>query len=41
MMGHRVFVSVLTYPEVTEMQIRAIFECAAELNKAGPSVSLR
>src|SRR5271157_1229071 len=35
MMGHRGVRLGITYPEVTEMQIRAIFECAAELNKAG------
>ena len=35
MMGHRGVRLGITYPEVTEMQIRAIFEAAAELNKAG------
>jgi pyruvate,orthophosphate dikinase len=35
MMGHRGVRLGISYPEVTEMQIRAIFECAAELNKAG------
>jgi pyruvate,orthophosphate dikinase len=35
MMGHRGVRLGITYPEVSEMQIRAIFECAAELAKAG------
>ena len=35
MMGHRGVRLGITYPEVSEMQIRAIFECAAELIKAG------
>jgi pyruvate,orthophosphate dikinase len=35
MMGHRGVRLGITYPEVTEMQIRAIFEAAAELIKAG------
>jgi pyruvate,orthophosphate dikinase len=35
MMGHRGIRLGITYPEVSEMQIRAIFECAAELIKAG------
>ena len=35
MMGHRGVRLGITYPEVTEMQIRAIFESAAELLKAG------
>jgi len=35
MMGHRGVRLGITYPEVTEMQVRAIFECAAELNKEG------
>jgi pyruvate,orthophosphate dikinase len=35
MMGHRGVRLGITYPEVTEMQIRAIFESAAELIKAG------
>ncbi|NLX96363.1 MAG: pyruvate, phosphate dikinase [Rhodopirellula sp.] len=35
MMGHRGVRLGITYPEVTEMQIRAIFEGAAELKKAG------
>ncbi|MBI4335418.1 MAG: pyruvate, phosphate dikinase, partial [Candidatus Omnitrophica bacterium] len=35
MMGHRGVRLGVTYPEVSEMQIRAIFEAAAELIKAG------
>ncbi|MFH1811441.1 MAG: pyruvate, phosphate dikinase [Pseudomonadota bacterium] len=35
MMGHRGVRLAITYPEVSEMQIRAIVESAAELNKAG------
>jgi pyruvate,orthophosphate dikinase len=35
MMGHRGVRLGVTYPEVTEMQVRAIFEAAAELLKAG------
>ncbi len=35
MMGHRGVRLGITYPEVTEMQIRAILEGAAELKKAG------
>jgi pyruvate,orthophosphate dikinase len=35
MMGHRGIRLGVTYPEVSEMQIRAIFECAAELIKSG------
>jgi pyruvate,orthophosphate dikinase len=35
MMGHRGVRLGITYPDVTEMQIRAILECAAELIKAG------
>ena len=35
MMGHRGVRLGITYPEVTEMQIRAIFEAAAELIKEG------
>jgi len=34
MMGHRGVRLGITYPEVAEMQIRAIFEAAAELRKA-------
>lgn len=37
MMGHRGVRLGITYPDVTEMQIRAIFEGAAELKKAGKS----
>jgi pyruvate,orthophosphate dikinase len=33
MMGHRGVRLGITYPEVTEMQVRAIFEAAAELNR--------
>jgi pyruvate, orthophosphate dikinase len=35
MMGHRGIRLGVTYPEVTEMQVRAIFEAAAELIKEG------
>ena len=35
MMGHRGVRLGITYPEVTEMQVRAIFEAAAELIKDG------
>ena len=35
MMGHRGIRLGVTYPEVTEMQVRAIFESAAELIKDG------
>jgi len=38
MMGHRGCRLGVTYPEVTEMQVRAIFEAAAELTKAGRKV---
>jgi len=34
-MGHRGVRLGVTYPEVTEMQLRAVFEAAAELIKAG------
>ncbi len=34
MMGHRGVRLGITFPEITEMQARAIFEAAAELNKA-------
>lgn len=34
MMGHRGVRLGITYPEVTEMQVRAILEAAVELNKA-------
>ena len=35
MMGHRGIRLGITYPEITETQVRAIFESAAELIKAG------
>ncbi len=35
MMGHRGVRLGITYPEITEMQVRAIFEAAAELIKSG------
>jgi len=35
MMGHRGVRLGITYPEITEMQVRAIFEAAAELKKEG------
>lgn len=35
MMGHRGVRLGITYPEITEMQVRAIFEAAAELLKEG------
>ncbi len=35
MMGHRGVRLGITYPEITEMQVRAIFEAAAELKKSG------
>jgi len=38
MMGHRGVRLGVTYPEITEMQARAIFEAAAELNKEGVKV---
>ena len=41
MMGHRGVRLGITYPEVTEMQIRAIFEAAAELIKAGKNAQAR
>jgi len=37
MMGHRGVRLGITYPEVTEMQVLAIFEAASELKKAGKS----
>ncbi|MFH1937686.1 MAG: pyruvate, phosphate dikinase, partial [Bacteroidota bacterium] len=37
MMGHRGVRLGITYPEITEMQVRAIFEAAAELLKAKKS----
>jgi len=39
MMGHRGCRLGVTYPEVTEMQVRAIFEASAELLQAGKKVS--
>ena len=39
MMGHRGVRLGVTYPEVTEMQVRAILESAAELLKAGKKPS--
>ena len=41
MMGHRGVRLGITYPEVTEMQVRAIFEAAAELIKAGKDAQAR
>ncbi|MBU1853876.1 MAG: pyruvate, phosphate dikinase [Candidatus Omnitrophica bacterium] len=38
MMGHRGVRLGITYPEVTEMQIRAVLESAAELIKSGKKV---
>jgi pyruvate,orthophosphate dikinase len=38
MLGHRGVRLGISYPEITEMQIRAIFEAAAELTKAGKKV---
>lgn len=38
MMGHRGVRLGITYPEATEMQVRAIFEAAAELLKSGKKV---
>src|SRR3989440_8173155 len=35
MMGHRGVRLGITYPEITAMQVRAIFEAASELKKAG------
>lgn len=35
MLGHRGVRLGVSYPEITEMQIRAIFEAAAEINKTG------
>ena len=35
MLGHRGVRLGISYPEITEMQVRAIFEAAAELTKAG------
>ncbi len=39
MMGHRGVRLGVTYPEITEMQARAIFEAAAELAKEGINVN--
>jgi len=39
MLGHRGVRLGITYPEITEMQIRAILEAAAELTKAGQQAS--
>ncbi|MDR1952800.1 MAG: pyruvate, phosphate dikinase [Elusimicrobiota bacterium] len=39
MMGHRGVRLGITYPEVTEMQVRAIFEVSAELIKDGKKVN--
>ncbi len=41
MMGHRGVRLGVTFPEITEMQVRAIFEAAAELNKAKKEVQAR
>jgi pyruvate,orthophosphate dikinase len=38
MLGHRGVRLGITYPEITEMQARAIFEAAAKLNKEGLKV---
>ena len=38
MLGHRGVRLGITYPEITEMQARAIFEAAARLNKEGLKV---
>ncbi|TAD82876.1 MAG: pyruvate, phosphate dikinase [Bacteroidetes bacterium] len=38
MLGHRGVRLGISYPEITEMQVRAIFESAAELAKAGKKV---
>jgi len=38
MMGHRGVRLGVTYPEVTEMQVRAVLEAAAELTKVGKKV---
>ncbi|MBU2567532.1 MAG: pyruvate, phosphate dikinase [Elusimicrobia bacterium] len=38
MMGHRGVRLGVTYPEITEMQVRAIFEASAELLKEGEDV---
>ena len=41
MMGHRGVRLGVTFPEVTEMQVRAIFEAAAELIKARQEMQAR
>jgi pyruvate,orthophosphate dikinase len=38
MMGHRGVRLGVTYPEITEMQVRAIFEVSAQLIKAGKKI---
>ncbi len=38
MLGHRGCRLAITYPEITEMQARAIFEAAAEIIKGGKSI---
>ena len=38
MMGHRGVRLGVTYPEITEMQVRAIFEAAVELTKEGKKI---
>ena len=38
MMGHRGVRLGVTYPEITEAQVRAIFEAAAHLVQAGKKV---
>jgi len=38
MLGHRGCRLGITYPEITEMQSRAVFEAAAEITKAGKGV---
>ncbi len=38
MMGHRGVRLGITYPEITEMQVRAIFEATVELTKAGKKI---
>lgn len=41
MLGHRGVRLGISYPEITEMQVRAIFEATAELLKAGKKRSLK
>jgi phosphoenolpyruvate synthase/pyruvate phosphate dikinase len=38
MMGHRGVRLGVTFPEITEMQVRAIYEAAAELTKEGKAL---